>query len=66
MKTALAEAQHRHGPIDMEALLDQLVRIARLLDDAGDMISEADVNPIIVGAPGSGAVAVDALIVLQR
>ena len=61
----LREARKRHGEIDVDALLTQIVRFAALLDDARDVIDEADVNPVIVGRPGEGAVAVDALFLLR-
>ena len=63
--TPLREAQRRHGEIDVDALLAQIVRFAALLHDARDVIDEADVNPVIVGRPGEGAVAVDALFLLR-
>jgi acetate---CoA ligase (ADP-forming) len=50
---------------DFEALLAAASGIARFLQDAGDYIDELDVNPMIVGKLGEGAVAVDALLILR-
>lgn len=47
-------------PSDREALVDALWHFSRLAADLGDLLSEMDVNPLIV--TDSGAVAVDALI----
>lgn len=55
-----------HGDkIDTEALLDAALAVAQFLAEAGEAVAELDVNPVIVGPPGAGAVAVDALIILQ-
>ena len=51
--------------IDFDAFAQTVQQIAALLADAGDVIQELDVNPVIVGAPGEGAVAVDALVILR-
>jgi acyl-CoA synthetase (NDP forming) len=53
------------GRVDLDALIETAAGIASFLEDAGAIIDELDVNPVIVGAPGEGAVAVDALIILS-
>ena len=53
------------NPVDVEALIDTTLGIACFLEDAGDIVDDVAVNPVIVGAPGQGAVAVDALIILN-
>jgi acyl-CoA synthetase (NDP forming) len=62
---ALAEAERRRGAIDRPALVTAVAAIGRMLADGGDRISELDVNPLIVGAPGEGAIAVDALFIVR-
>ena len=52
--------------IDREALLQAAADVARLLEDLAEHVDELDINPVIVGAPGKGLVAVDALFVLRR
>ena len=61
----LVEAQRRDGPIDLDALVETVAGIAALLHDGRDVIDEMDINPVIVGKPGEGSVAVDALILLR-
>lgn len=51
--------------IDEDALVDAICGVSHFLDECGDYVEELDVNPVIVGAPGAGAVAVDALLVLR-
>lgn len=51
-------------PADIAALVDCIVRISWLAADHGDTIRELDVNPLTV--LGSGAKAVDALLVAGR
>jgi acetyl-CoA synthetase (ADP-forming) len=45
---------------DIDALLEALVNLSRLARDLGPQLLELDINPIMVGAAGQGAVAVDA------
>lgn len=59
-------ALRAHEALDADALLDAAYAVGQFLAEAGDAIAELDVNPVIVGAPGKGAVAVDALIILHR
>lgn len=44
---------------DVEAAVDAIVRLSWLAADLGDSLRELDVNPLIVGARGEGATAVD-------
>jgi acetyltransferase len=50
---------------DIDAVCDALVRLSWLAVELGNSLQELDVNPVMVGAAGSGAVAVDGLVVLQ-
>jgi acyl-CoA synthetase (NDP forming) len=55
-------AGYRNAPAgDLEALARAVVAISELADTAPDIV-EAEVNPLFVGSPGQGVVAVDALI----
>jgi acyl-CoA synthetase (NDP forming) len=51
------------APADLHALVATLVRFAQLCDDLGDLVTEIDVNPLAVFAPGEGVRVVDCLIV---
>jgi acetate---CoA ligase (ADP-forming) len=51
-------------PVDMDALVDVILRVSALVSDYGDVIDELDINPLIVSA--AGAKAADALIVKQQ
>ena len=51
---------------DIEAVVDVLLRISRLAKDWEDIISEIDINPLIVFDDGRGVKAADALVVLKR
>ena len=51
---------------DLGALVDALVAVSRLGADAAGAIRELDVNPLIVLDEGRGALAVDALVVLDQ
>ena len=61
----LNELEKKHGPIDREALIAAIAGISQMLVDGNEWIEELDVNPLIIGAPGEGAVAVDALFVIR-
>ena len=49
---------------DVEAVVDALVQVGNLAAALGDRLVELDVNPLIVGAEGKGAIAADARAVL--
>src|SRR6185312_3761646 len=48
------------SPCDLDALADFLVRFSWLASELGDVLAEADVNPLILGGVGEGCIAVDA------
>ena len=52
--------------LDVEALAEVLARVSNLIADHADLIAEIDINPLFVRAAGQGAVAADALIVLEQ
>lgn len=56
---ALLEGARGQAPIDLDAITGGLQRISQLSVDCPE-ISELDVNPLIVGAPGAPAVVADA------
>jgi acetyltransferase len=47
-------------PVDLEAIVDAIMRVSRLVTDHRDEIAELDINPLVVFS--KGAKAVDALI----
>jgi acyl-CoA synthetase (NDP forming) len=50
-------------PVDRESVIDGIVRLSWLVADFASLISEIDVNPLIVSA--DGCIAVDSLIIPQ-
>jgi hypothetical protein len=48
-------------PLDVEAVIEAVVRLSVLAADLGDQLAELDVNPLLVRE--KGAVALDALVV---
>lgn len=52
-------------PADRDALADLISRISVFFADNADLISEIEINPVMVRADGKGLVAADALIVLS-
>jgi acyl-CoA synthetase (NDP forming) len=48
------------APSDVDAFLEMVVRLGHLADDLRDRLIELDLNPVILGVKGQGAVAVDA------
>ncbi|HSU20450.1 MAG TPA: acetate--CoA ligase family protein [Variovorax sp.] len=58
----LIEGVRSDPPLDVDALAALAVAVGRLVVDAGGAIASIDVNPVLVGARGEGAVALDALI----
>ncbi|PPR23711.1 MAG: hypothetical protein CFH40_01014 [Alphaproteobacteria bacterium MarineAlpha10_Bin3] len=53
-------------PADIDALVDLMVRVARLADDWRGKIAEIDLNPILVHDRGKGLSVVDALIIKRK
>ena len=47
---------------DIDALADAVSRVSWLIADHADQLAEVEINPMIVGKEGAGAVAVDAVI----
>lgn len=52
-------------PADIEAIVDMLLKVSKLVDDLKDYIKEMDLNPVFVYRKGEGAVVVDARIILK-
>jgi len=52
--------------VDIESLAEVLLKTACLAQELEDVISEIDINPLIVLEGGQGAKAVDALVLLGR
>jgi hypothetical protein len=58
---------YRGSPaLDIEAVVDALVALGRIAGDLGDVVQSIDVNPFVVMPQGQGAMALDALVVLQK
>lgn len=58
-------AGFRGGPPgDLDALVATILRLRDLVLDVGHLVSEVDVNPLLVRPKGLGVVAVDALVVV--
>jgi acyl-CoA synthetase (NDP forming) len=53
-------------PVDVEAVVDVLVRLSLLISDHREHVTEIDINPLFVRAKGKGVVAADALVVLRQ
>jgi acetyltransferase len=51
---------------DRGAIVDILLKLSRLAEDLGDLISEIDINPLMVFGENEGAVVVDALVILKE
>ncbi|HTV96522.1 MAG TPA: acetate--CoA ligase family protein [Steroidobacteraceae bacterium] len=67
LKIAKLLAGYRGKPAgDVEALIDTVLAITRYASANASALQEIDVNPVIVRPAGSGAVAVDALIRLNK
>jgi len=47
-------------PLDVDAVIDAVVRVSWLAADLGPRLIDLEVNPLIVARAGGGAVAVDA------
>jgi hypothetical protein len=50
------------APMDVNAFAQIAVSVGRLMMSAGSTITSLDLNPVMVGAVGEGAVVVDALL----
>jgi len=60
---ALINGVRGQVPSDRQSLIDTMVKLSQLAYELKDIIAEVDINPVIVNP--TGAVAVDALIVLK-
>ncbi|MEY9847468.1 acetate--CoA ligase family protein [Streptacidiphilus sp. MAP5-3] len=52
-------------PMDVDALVDVVLRVQRMALELGDDLGELDINPLVVLERGKGAVALDALAVCR-
>jgi acyl-CoA synthetase (NDP forming) len=50
------------APADVDALVDVVVALGQLAVELGDHLEAVDLNPVVVGPAGSGALVVDALV----
>ena len=62
----ILEAFRGKPEADIEGIIDTLLRVSKLSMDLGDIISEIDINPLVVFDKGRGVKAVDALVVLRN
>lgn len=62
---ALLQGVRGDPPADVQALAQQAVALGRYALAAGPRLASVDINPVMVGAEGQGAVAVDALVELH-
>jgi len=53
-------------PADIDAIVDLLLKVSKLVDDLRDYIKEMDLNPVFVYEKGKGAVVVDARIIVKE
>ncbi|MEV6754857.1 acetate--CoA ligase family protein [Streptomyces sp. NPDC051214] len=52
-------------PVDVDALVEVVLRVQRMALELGDELAELDINPLMVLPRGQGAVALDALAVCR-
>ncbi|HEY9328067.1 MAG TPA: acetate--CoA ligase family protein [Streptomyces sp.] len=62
---ALLEGVRGGPPVDVDALVEVVLRVQRMALELGDDLSELDINPLMVLGRGQGAVALDALAVCR-
>jgi len=60
---ALLSPFRGNSGVDVDALIDAICRLSELAEDLKDVVGQIDVNPLIVAT--NGAIAVDALVMLQ-
>ncbi|MGW7261882.1 acetate--CoA ligase family protein [Streptomyces sp. NPDC054842] len=60
---ALLDGVRGGPPVDVDALVEVILRVQRMALELGDDIAELDINPLMVLPRGQGAVALDALAV---
>jgi acyl-CoA synthetase (NDP forming) len=54
------------APADIDAVIDLLQKLSRLVEDFKEDIAEIDINPLLVFDEGQGVKALDALVVLKN
>ncbi|MFJ2831357.1 acetate--CoA ligase family protein [Streptomyces sp. NPDC087263] len=62
---ALLDGVRGAPPVDIDALVEVVVRVQRMALELGDDIAELDINPLMVLPRGQGAVALDALVMCR-
>ncbi|MFD9825321.1 acetate--CoA ligase family protein [Streptomyces violascens] len=62
---ALLEGVRGGPPLDVDALVEVVLRVQRMALELGDELAELDINPIMVLPRGQGAVALDALAICR-
>ncbi|MGW0970634.1 acetate--CoA ligase family protein [Streptomyces sp. NPDC002516] len=62
---ALLDGVRGGPPVDVDALVEVVIRVQRMALELGDGISELDINPLMVLPRGQGAVALDALVMCR-
>ncbi|MDQ1010124.1 acyl-CoA synthetase (NDP forming) [Streptomyces sp. V4I23] len=62
---ALLEGVRGGPPVDVDALVEVVLRVQRMALELGGVLSELDINPLMVLPRGQGAVALDALAVCR-
>ncbi len=60
----LLDGVRGEGPLDVEAFCRLAQSVGELMMDSAVMVTNLDVNPVIVGSQGEGCVAVDAVVYL--
>ena len=60
----LLEGYRGRRPADLDAIVEVLMKTSTLAMQLGDRLVEMDINPLAALPPGSGAVALDALVIL--
>lgn len=64
--SVLLDGVRGQQPRDREALVDILMKVSRLAAELPGQVAELDINPLIVYEKGAGAVAADALVILNK
>ncbi|MFF3323027.1 acetate--CoA ligase family protein [Streptomyces sp. NPDC002889] len=62
---ALLDGVRGGPPVDVDALVEVVLRVQRMALELGDQLRELDINPLMVLPRGQGAVALDALAVCR-
>jgi len=62
----MLEGARGQKPPDLEALIDIIMKVSRLVVDLEDYVEELDINPLVAYEKGKGAMAADALLAGAR